>query len=76
MVIRILEGLSNSEKKIIFSQPERFNDFISRKNFIRSQDEITAILNKAIMDNHRLPIIIQPIIQSLKDEIIKRLCMI
>ena len=76
MVIRILENLSALEKKVIFRQPCKFNDFISERNFIQSQEEIVAILNNAMLNNHRLPIIIQPIMESLKDEIIKRLNLI
>ena len=76
MVIRILENLSALEKKVIFKQPCKFNDFISERNFIQSQEEIVAILNNAMLNNHRLPIIIQPIMESLKDEIIKRLNLI
>ena len=76
MVIKILENLSLSEKEFIFDQPKKFNDFISKRNFIQSQEEIVVILNNAMINNHRLPIIIQPIIESLKDEIIKRLNLI
>ncbi|MCH9843459.1 MAG: polyprenyl synthetase family protein [Gammaproteobacteria bacterium] len=76
MVIRILENLSALEKKVVFKQPSKFNDFISERNFIQSQEEIVAILKNAMLNNHRLPIIIQPIIESLKDEIIKRLNLI
>ena len=76
MVIRILESLSVSQKQIIFDQPKKFNDFISKRNFVESQEEIVAILNNAMINNHRLPIIIQPVIESLKDEITKRLSLI
>ncbi len=76
MVIRILEKLSNKEKKSIINQPEKFNDFISESNFIESKEEIICILKNAMKNIHRLPIIIQPVIMSLKEEIIKRLSLI
>lgn len=76
MVIRILEKLSNKEKKTIINQPEKFNDFISEANFIESKEEIICILKNAMKNIHRLPIIIQPVIMSLKEEIIKRLSLI
>ena len=76
MVIRILENLSVSQKQIIFDQPKKFNDFITKRNFLESEEEIVAILNNAMINNHRLPIIIQPVIESLKDEITKRLSLI
>jgi len=76
MVIRILEKLSIKEKKNIINKPEKLHDFITRSNFIESKDEIVCILNKAMKNTHRLPKIIQPVIQSLKDEIIKRLSLI
>ena len=76
MVIRILEKLSIKEKKNIINKPEKLHDFITRSNFIESKDEIVCILNNAMKNTHRLPKIIQPVIQSLKDEIIKRLSLI
>ena len=76
MVIRILEKLSINEKKIIINKPEKLHDFITRSNFIESKDEIVCILKNAMKNTHRLPKIIQPVIQSLKDEIIKRLSLI
>ena len=76
MVIRILEKLSINEKKTIINKPEKLHDFITRSNFIESKDEIVCILKNAMKNTHRLPKIIQPVIQSLKDEIIKRLSLI
>ena len=76
MVIRILEKLSINEKKNIINKPEKLHDFITRSNFIESKDEIVCILKNAMKNTHRLPKIIQPVIQSLKDEIIKRLSLI
>lgn len=76
MVIRILEKLSINEKKTIINKPEKLHDFITRSNFIESKDEIVCILKNAVKNTHRLPKIIQPVIQSLKDEIIKRLSLI
>ena len=73
MIIRVLAGLSSSEKEIVFSQPAKLNDFISRKHFEASQNEVADILSNAMNNVHRLPIIIQPVIESLKDEITKRL---
>ena len=76
MVIRILEKLSINEKKTIINKPEKLHDFITRSNFIESKDEIVCILKNAMKNTHRLPKIIQPVIQSLKEEIIKRLSLI
>jgi hypothetical protein len=76
MIIRVLGGLSSSEKEIVFSQPAKLNDFISRKHFEASQNEVADILSNAMSNVHRLPIIIQPVIESLKDEITKRLKLI
>ena len=76
MVIRIIEKLSINEKKNIINKPEKLHDFITRSNFIESKDEIVCILKNAMKNTHRLPKIIQPVIQSLKDEIIKRLSLI
>lgn len=76
MVIRILEKLSINEKKTIINKPEKLHDFITRSNFIESKDDIVCILKNAMKNTHRLPKIIQPVIQSLKDEIIKRLSLI
>ena len=73
MIIRVLDGLSSSEKEIVFSQPAKLNDFISKKHFKESQNEVAHILSNAMNNVHRLPIIIQPVIESLKDEIAKRL---
>ena len=76
MVIRIIEKLSINEKKNIINKPEKLHDFITRSNFIESKDERVYILKNAMKNTHRLPKIIQPVIQSLKDEIIKRLSLI
>lgn len=76
MIIRILEKLSINEKKNIINKTEKLHDFITRSNFIESKDEIVCILKNAMKNTHRLPKIIQPVIQSLKEEIIKRLSLI
>ena len=72
MVIRILESLSNSEKLTVFNQPVKFNDFVSRDHFDEARGEVVGVLNKAMKNVHRLPVVIQPVIESLKDEITKR----
>jgi len=76
MVIKVLKNLSSIDRKIIINQPTKLGNFISRKDFERSQYEIGKILSSAMSNIHRLPIIIQPVIESLKDEINKRLKLI
>ena len=73
MVIKILNTLSNSEKKIIINEPMKLGSLISKKTFEESRDDISEILINAMSNIHRLPVIIQPVIESLKDEINKRL---
>jgi hypothetical protein len=73
MVVKILNNLSNNEKKIIINEPKKLGNLISRNAFERSRDEIGEILINAMSNIHRLPVIIQPVIKSLKDEINKRL---
>lgn len=73
MAIKILKNLSNDDKKIIINQPTKLNDLISKKDFKESRNEISEILINAMSNIHRLPVIIQPVIESLKDEIHKRL---
>jgi geranylgeranyl diphosphate synthase, type I len=73
MAIKILKNLSNAKKKKIINEPKKLGNLISRKDFDESRDEISEILINAMSNIHRLPIIIQPVIKSLKDEINKRL---
>jgi geranylgeranyl diphosphate synthase type I len=73
MAIKILKNLSNTEKKIIINERAKLGNLISRKDFEESQDEVSKILRNAMSNIHRLPVIIQPVIESLKDEINKRL---
>jgi len=73
MAIKILKNLSNAEKKIIINEPTKLGNLISRKDFEESRDEISKILINAMSSIHRIPVIIQPVIKSLKDEINKRL---
>jgi geranylgeranyl diphosphate synthase type I len=73
MAIKILKNLSNAEKKIIIDEPIKLANLISRDDFEGSRDEISKILINAMSNIHRLPVIIQPVIESLKDEINKRL---
>ena len=49
---------------------------LTYSDFIESKEEIICILKNAMKNIHRLPIIIQPVIMSLKEEIIKRLSLI
>ena len=72
MVIRVLESLSSSEKLTVFNQPVKLNDFVSREHFDKARGEVVGVLNKAMENVHRLPVVIQPVIASLKDEITKR----
>ena len=76
MVIKVLKNLSSLERKIIINEPAKLGKFISRKDFERSQREVSEILVNAMSNIHRLPIVIQPVIESLKDEINKRLKLI
>ena len=62
-----------TEKKIIIDEPMKLGNLISRKDFEGSRDEIGEILINAMSNIHRLPAVIQPVIESLKDEINKRL---
>ena len=73
MAIKILKNLSNAEKKIILNEPMKLSNLISKEDFEGSRDEISKILINAMSNIHRLPVIIQPVIESLKDEINKRL---
>jgi len=76
MVIKVLKNLSSLDRRIIINQPTKLANFVSRKDFERSQEEISEILSNAMSHIHRLPIVIQPVIESLKDEINKRLKLI
>lgn len=49
MIIRVLDGLSSSEKEIVFSQPEKLNDFISKKHFKESQNEVAQYMSYFIL---------------------------
>jgi len=76
MVIKVLKNLSSLDRRTIINQPTKLANFVSRKDFERSQEEISEILSNAMSHIHRLPIVIQPVIESLKDEINKRLKLI
>ena len=71
LVIRFLERCTREDRKV-YENIERLSIALSDLNLDKEIKEIRLILDKSMLPVHRLPIVVQPIVITLKEELLKR----
>ena len=73
IVINVLNEQSEDFNSQIKKNPSKLIKLIEKKHYLNCITEIKNTLNEAEKIMHRLPIIIRPILESLKNEMLMRI---
>ena len=73
MLIKILDKLDLESKLKIKEDPKLLINHIDTKSFQEQKININDLLGDAKQQFHRVPVVVQPVLNSIKDEINTRL---